>query len=524
MTKHRLRRPAGIVAACLAIAAVAVAVSATTTSTTTRFHQNARFSGSGDPDARTNKGALAGIANEGPDGSYEAEQAANRAYPADSVPLSATLNAISTFSSLKKKPKGPGTWESIGPDQPKYPAVLDQFLAGGKPYVASGRVTALALGGCKKGNDKCTIYLGAAGGGVWVSNDAFKAGAGHWDFKSGSFGTNAIGALLVDPSDLSGDTVYAGTGEPNASGDSEAGLGIWKSTDGGDSWTLVPGSDAFKGRSISQLAIDSGGNVLVGVARGVRGISSVTGGASSNPPPPVAALGLYRQSGATFTQIWNGNASIRGVNSVAVDPNTPTTLYSAAFQQGVWRSTDNGATWTQIHGPQNPALNTDRAEFAVNKLPGGFTRMYIGDGTSSDSGSNRAHLYRTDDAAGAATFTDLTTPQNIGYCTGQCWYDNVVVSPAGSPDIVYLGGSYSLRPGSTALSNGRAVLLSTDGGATWSDLTLDDGNDGWIHPDQHALVTSPADPLQFFDRSTTAASSARTASSWTPRPTATAAA
>ena len=70
-----------------------------------------RFSGSGDPDARTNKGALAGIANEGPDGSYEAEQAANRAYPADSVPLSATLSAISTFSSLKKKAKGPGTWE-----------------------------------------------------------------------------------------------------------------------------------------------------------------------------------------------------------------------------------------------------------------------------------------------------------------------------------------------------------------------------------------------------------------------------
>ena len=153
---------------------------------------------------------------------------------------------------------------------------------------------------------------------------------------------------LVDPGDPSGNTVYAGTGEPNASGDSEAGLGIWKSTNGGGTWTLVPGSDAFKGRSISKLAFDSGGNLLVGIARGVRGVSSVTGGGTSNPPPPVAALGLYRQSGATFTQIWNGNASIRGVNSVAVDPTTPTTLYAAAFQQGVWRSTDNGATWTQI--------------------------------------------------------------------------------------------------------------------------------------------------------------------------------
>ena len=68
MTKISLRRSAGVLAACLGIAAVVVAVTATTTSTSTRFHQNARFSGSGDPDARANKGARAGIANEGPDG------------------------------------------------------------------------------------------------------------------------------------------------------------------------------------------------------------------------------------------------------------------------------------------------------------------------------------------------------------------------------------------------------------------------------------------------------------------------
>ena len=119
MTNNRLRRSAAVVAACLGVAAVVGALSASSTSTTTRFHQIARFSGSGDPDARANKGALAGIANEGPDGTYEAQQAANRAYPADSVPLSATLDAISTFTSLEKKPKGPGTWETIGPDQPK---------------------------------------------------------------------------------------------------------------------------------------------------------------------------------------------------------------------------------------------------------------------------------------------------------------------------------------------------------------------------------------------------------------------
>jgi hypothetical protein len=50
---------------------------------------------------------------------------------------------------------------------------------------------------------------------------------------SGNFGTNAIGSLLMDSRDSSGNTLYAGTGEPNASADSEAGVGIYKTTDGG---------------------------------------------------------------------------------------------------------------------------------------------------------------------------------------------------------------------------------------------------------------------------------------------------
>ena len=88
----------------------------------------------------------------------------------------------------------------------------------------------------------------------------------HWKFMSGSFGTNAIGSLLVDPADPTGNTVYAGTGEPNASADSEAGLGIYKSTDGGDTWSLVPGSDVFRRpRSRRRSRSTRTGNLLVGL-------------------------------------------------------------------------------------------------------------------------------------------------------------------------------------------------------------------------------------------------------------------
>ncbi len=285
----------------------------------------------------------AGVSNEGPSSTYEAQEAALRAYPAESIPAEATANAQATFAAAFKKGKKVGQWTSIGPNKAEYPAFLDQFLAGGKPYTASGRVTALAIGGCKK-NNKCMLYLGAAGGGVWVADNATEGGGNlHWQFKSGSFGTNAIGSLLVDPADPSGNTVYAGTGEANASGDSEAGVGIYKSTDGGDTWTLVPGSGIFKDRAVGTLALDGSGNLLAGVASAIRGVSSVTGGAVGCPtssfPVVCTSRGVWRFAGGSWTLL--RPTGIRGTTKVAVDPNNPNVLYQSSFAEGVWRSVNN---------------------------------------------------------------------------------------------------------------------------------------------------------------------------------------
>ena len=171
----------------VAVAFVAVAAVLVGTFTATRSASHAPFVFTkGDPDSSIK--TKAGIANEGPDGSLAAQLEAQRAYPADAVPAAATANSQATFADLSKHGKGQGAWESIGPSQAKYPAVLDQFLAGGKEYTASGRVTALAIGGCKK-ESKCSLYLGAAGGGVWVADKATDGnGNVHWQFKSGSFG------------------------------------------------------------------------------------------------------------------------------------------------------------------------------------------------------------------------------------------------------------------------------------------------------------------------------------------------
>jgi hypothetical protein len=447
-----------------------------------------------------------------PAGTAEAQEAYWRAYPAsvDEISIEATLRARSAFQSIQSRSKkASGAWQLIGPSSATYPGVLN-VLNDGDQYVASGRTIAMAIDpGCSK--SRCRLWIGAAGGGVWRTDKALQGA--KWEYLSGGLATNAIGTLELDPNDPSGNTIYAGTGEPNASGDSEAGMGIYKSTDGGDSWTLLPGSvtapSNFRGRAVSDITIAPNGDIIVGVARAIRGYSGNTGGATSNPPPSTlpANFGVYRSTngGATFSLIWDAQTagSVRGVTHVELDPTSATTIYASAFNLGVWRSTNNGATFTQIKTALNPGFNTDRAEFAVNALPNGKTRMYVGIGNQQVP---TARFWRTDDAAGAAVFTDLTTPQVEDYCTAQCWYDNYVISPKGHPDVVYVGGSFSYDQivcCGDGSSNGRGVLLSTNAGATWSDLTQDgDANKAeGLHPDHHELVVNPSDPFQFFSAS-----------------------
>src|SRR6266567_3607000 len=476
-----------------------------------------------------------------------AEEAyANRAYPASDVPFKLTVDAQKAWANVKSLAPSAGVWTLVGPSIPNVPDIL---TFSGRDYTTSGRITALAITPTCTNND-CMLWVAAAGGGVWRTNKAL-ANPPNWTFVSGSFATNSIGTLTYDAATA---TLYAGTGEPNASGDSEAGFGIYKSTDNGNTWTHLVANTrvaamptgcgaapkytgpAFNGRAISSIRV-SGSTMYVGSTRAVRGVSSVTGGGVSlapGLPPP----GLWKSTdgGANFTQLspegvclnplLKGDAgkfqstfgSARGVNKVEFDPNyaTNTTLYAAAFPRltasggGIWRSTDDGANWTQIKTALAPTNINDRAEFAVTRLANGNTRMYVGDG---NTGSPAARFYRSDDVAtGSPTFTDLTTTQNENYCTGQCWYDNVVYSPPNKPDVVYLGGSYSY--GSYGFTtNGRAFIRSADAGASFTDMTWDATTNptppgsccqpnpiapNGMHPDQHAIVEIPGTNAAIF--------------------------
>ena len=492
-----------------------------------------------------------------------AEEAAKRAYPADETPFTAQLNSITAFKRFmassasnatpapapkghvrkknkKQPPEAPrfNTWSLIGPSSAFFPGIL---TFSGANYFTSGRVTAIALDtnpgrGCTA--SFCRLWIGAAGGGVWRTTNAL-ATVPTWTFLTSlNVFSNAIGAMTFVDNGTANGVLYVGTGEPNASADSEAGLGIMKSLDGGDTWTQLgaqvgpittnsPGTgpngtytgNAFFGRAISQIVIDpTNPNIIyVGSARGVRGIDETYGGPTSNPPVPRPPFGLYKSTdgGAHFTFIWDGSAtcpagcngsdplaSIRGVTQVRMDPFNHNIIYASDFpgpggagSGGIWRSNDAGSTWTQILPARTPTDNVDRAAFDVGKN-GTDTLMYAAVG---NDGAASSHVFRSLVVqTGVPSFTDQTAAevpqgQTNGTCTGQCWYDNVVTVNQDLPQLVWIGGSFNYGE-CGGKSNCRGVIVSQDFGNSWFDATWDatsSSTPNGLHPDQHAIQVIP---------------------------------
>ena len=210
-----------------------------------------------------------------------------------------------------------------------------------------------------------------------------------------------------------------------------AGVGLYKSTNGGDTWTGPLGQAELGGKGIGEIVIKPGdpNTIYVGTTTALTGMSSVCCTGVTRPTPGAAKWGLYKSTngGATWAFIHNGSTnaadctgsthrvrstapvcSPRGVRNVALDPTNANIVYASSFARGVWRSPDGGATWTQIKPSINSAVIQSRPNLSVTTLPNGKTRMYVFEG---NAGQNPARLFRSDDVATGAP--DVYRPDQL---------------------------------------------------------------------------------------------------------------
>jgi photosystem II stability/assembly factor-like uncharacterized protein len=353
----------------------------------------------------------------------------------------------------KRRPLSSSSWTAIGPAP----------LEGGISF--SGRITGIAAHPA----DANTIYIAAAGGGVWKTID----GGSTWSPLTDGQATLSLGAIAIAPSDPS--VIYAGTGEANNSADSNYGRGLLISSDGGTSWTLSTGpSGIFDRLTTSQLAVDPTNSSVAYAA-----ISGVGNNASCCAP---GATGIWKTTdgGTSWTNMTalNGLPSSLPWTAVTIDPNDNRLLFAAVglffghAANGVYKSTNAGASWTLLStGP----TGAQAGRITLALAPSNSQVLYVVAAAPYPMGG-LYKVMRSDD--GGATFTDLTagTPNFVG---SQGWYDLVVVVDPATSSMVYLGGS----------TGGNAVLSSTDSGAHWFPIGIG-GPPDFVSPhvDHHAFT------------------------------------
>jgi photosystem II stability/assembly factor-like uncharacterized protein len=334
-------------------------------------------------------------------------------------------------------------------------------------------------------NDPFLMYVGYATGGLWKTTN----GGRTWTSLMDNMPASSVGDIGLAPSDPN--IVYVGMGEPNNRQSSSIGNGVYKTTNGGETWTHLGLEDT---QSIGRIAVHPTNPNIAFVAA----VGHLFG--------PNEERGLYKTTdgGKSWTKAKYINADT-GFTDVAIDPVNPNNVYAASYQRrrtwwgfngggpgsGLWKSTDGGATFTKIQGngwPNPPDGIIGRIGIDIHRAKPATMYAIVevaaeagiqvgvaddgGPGTSGDAqrtqkgGPHRSGVWRSDDFG--KTWTFLTNVNNR-----PIYYSQIRVDPV-NPQKLFQGGA--------------SAMMSSDGGKTWRNVT------GTGHGDYHAFWISPKDP------------------------------
>jgi photosystem II stability/assembly factor-like uncharacterized protein len=306
-----------------------------------------------------------------------------------------------------------------------------------------------------------TFYFGAVAGGVWQTTD----GGGTWKPLTDDTPVSSVGAIAVAPSNH--DIIYVGTGEAAPRGDITYGDGVYKSTDGGKTWTHVGLEDT---RQIGALIVDPDNPDIVLVA------------ALGHAFGPNAERGIFRTTdgGKSWTKVLYRDQQT-GAIDVSFDPHNSKIVYAALWQarrqpwnfssggsgSGLYRSADGGITWKQLSG---------------NGLPAGILgRIHV-----SVSGADSKRIYAMIEAAEGGLFRSDDGGErwerinDDGRLSQRAWYFSTILADPKDVDTVY--------------AENTGLFRSTDGGKSFELLPA-------RHGDHHGIWIDPTNTDRIIEAS-----------------------
>ncbi|HMT06872.1 MAG TPA: PKD domain-containing protein [Pyrinomonadaceae bacterium] len=295
-----------------------------------------------------------------------------------------------------------------------------------------------------------TVWAGSVGGGLWKTTN-INAASPNWAPVDDLFGNLAVTSIAYDPSNTQ--VMYFTTGEGYFNLDAIQGFGVWKSTNGGATWAQLGSTSNANFYYCQKIVVNSTGIVLVATSTGLR--RSTDGGTS-------------------FTKVLGTGLGITGATSnftYDVDIAANGDVYST-LDGSIHKSTTAGATFGAA---QTLPISAGRIELACAPSDSNYAYAVV------ELGSSVNGILQTTNAG--TTWTSRTEPADADpgipaadFSRGQAWYDLAIAVDPNNRDRLFAGGI--------------DVFVSTDGAGTWAQVTHWYGGFSlqYTHADQHHIL------------------------------------